>query len=230
MTAAALRVLIVEDEPKLAQLLVDYLSREGYACEALLSGEQAIERIRAFDPAVVLLDLMLPGKDGLSICRELRTFSTVPVLMLTARVDEIDRLLGLELGADDYLCKPYSPREVVARVRALLRRSLQWRSGSVGAAVSDPLELDHERFEARLDGRGIALTPVEFRLLARLRAKPGVVLSRAQLLESIYLDHRVVSDRTVDSHIKNLRRKLADAKPGFDPVQSVYGVGYRYED
>lgn len=229
MNSEPLRVLIVEDEPKLAQLLVDYLVREGYACEVVCDGSHAIERIRAFDPAIVLLDLMLPGKDGLTICRELRAFSTVPVIMLTARVDEIDRLLGLELGADDYLCKPYSPREVVARVRALLRRSLQWRAGSADTAPGDPLELDHERFEARVDGRSVALTPVEFRLLARLQAKPGFVLSRAQLLESIYLDHRVVSDRTVDSHIKNLRRKLADAKPGFDPVSSVYGVGYRYE-
>lgn len=227
MNAPALRVLIVEDEPKLAQLLVDYLVRDGFVCESLGDGSQAIDRVHAFDPAIVLLDLMLPGKDGLTICRELRTFSTVPVIMLTARVDEIDRLLGLELGADDYLCKPYSPREVVARVRALLRRTRQWSAAET--AISDVLTLDRQRFEARIGARTVALTQVEFRLLARLHERPGHVLSRAQLLDAAYVDHRVVSDRTVDSHIKNLRRKLADAAPDFDPISSVYGVGYRYE-
>jgi two-component system, OmpR family, response regulator BaeR len=227
MNATGTRVLIIEDEPKLAQLLVDYLSRDGYVCEVLHEGTTAIERIRSFDPALLLLDLMLPGKDGYQICRELRAFSTLPVIMLTARVDEIDRLLGLELGADDYLCKPYSPREVVARVRALLRRSHDWARQP--GTTTDPLTLDASRFEAHVDGHRIALTPVEFRLLARLHAHPGHVLSRNQLLAAAYVDHRVVSDRTVDSHIKNLRRKLADAKPGFDPVTSVYGVGYRYE-
>ena len=227
MNAPALRALIVEDEPKLAQLLVDYLVREGFECEALGDGSRAIERIRAVDPAVVLLDLMLPGKDGLTICRELSAFSTVPVIMLTARVDEIDRLLGLELGADDYLCKPYSPREVVARVRALLRRTRQWSTAE--SAASDVLTLDRERFEARIGDRSVALTQVEFRLLAKLHERPGHVLSRAQLLDAAYVDHRVVSDRTVDSHIKNLRRKLADAAPDVDPISSVYGVGYRYE-
>jgi two-component system response regulator BaeR len=227
MTAPALRVLIVEDEPKLAQLLVDYLARDGFVCESIGDGSHAIDRVRAFDPAIVLLDLMLPGKDGLAICRELRAFSTVPVIMLTARVDEIDRLLGLELGADDYLCKPYSPREVVARVRALLRRTRQWSTAET--AASDVLTLDRERFEARIGGRTVALTQVEFRLLAKLHERPGHVLSRAQLLDAAYVDHRVVSDRTVDSHIKNLRRKLAHAAPDVDPISSVYGVGYRYE-
>ncbi len=226
MNSAAMRVLIIEDEPKLAALLTDYLQRDGYVCATVLDGGAAIAQIRAFDPAIVLLDLMLPNKDGYTICRELRAFSTVPVIMLTARVDEIDRLLGLELGADDYLCKPYSPREVVARVRALLRRTRQW---SALPALTDPLQLDSERFEARIDGHAVTLTPVEFRLLAKLHEKPGHVLSRAQLQSAIYTDHRVVTDRTVDSHIKNLRKKLTDAKAGFDPVSSVYGVGYRYE-
>jgi len=226
MNSETVRVLIIEDEPKLAALLTDYLQRDGYVCATVLDGSAAIEQIRAFDPAIVLLDLMLPNKDGYTICRELRAFSTVPVIMLTARVDEIDRLLGLELGADDYLCKPYSPREVVARVRALLRRTRQW---SALPANADPLKLDHERFEARIEGHAITLTPVEFRLLCKLHEKPGHVLSRAQLQSAIYTDHRVVTDRTVDSHIKNLRKKLSDAKPGFDPVSSVYGVGYRYE-
>jgi two-component system response regulator BaeR len=226
MNTPVIRVLIVEDEPKLAQLLTDYLQRDGYVCATVMDGADAIAQVRNFDPAIVLLDLMLPNKDGFTICRELRAFSTVPVIMLTARVDEIDRLLGLELGADDYLCKPYSPREVVARVRALLRRTRQWSNLPPAA---DPLHLDHARFEARIDGRVVALTPVEFRLLGKLHEQPGHVLSRAQLQSAIYTDHRIVTDRTVDSHIKNLRKKLSDTKPGFDPVSSVYGVGYRYE-
>jgi len=165
---------------------------------------------------------MLPGEDGLGICRRVRAFSQVPVLLVTARVEEIDRLLGLELGADDYICKPFSPREVVARVKAVLRRTA---AGATPAA--DPVSLDAERFDARVRGRPLTLTPVEFRLLHKLAGQPGRVFSRSQLIDALYLDNRVVSDRTVDSHVKNLRRKLAEA--GVDPVSSVYGVGYRYE-
>jgi two-component system response regulator BaeR len=170
----------------------------------------------------LLLDLMLPGIDGLAICRGVRAQSELPILMITARVEEIDRLLGLELGADDYICKPFSPREVVARVRAVLRRA-----AARGAPQPGAVELDDDRFEARVRGRRLELTPVELRLLRKLGQQPGRVYSRAQLIDAAYEDHRVVSERTVDSHIKNLRRKLADA--GVDPIASVYGVGYRYE-
>jgi two-component system response regulator BaeR len=221
------RILVVEDEPKLAALLRDYLIHEGYAPELHARGDGVVAAVRAAEPALVLLDLMLPGVDGLTICRELRSFSSVPIIMLTARIDEIDRLLGLELGADDYVCKPFSPREVVARVRALLRRARDWRGP---AQPSAGLLLDDERFEARFDGARLDLTPVEFRLLRALARHPGRVLSRAQLQDVIYADHRVVSDRTVDSHVKNLRRKLAEARPERDLLQSVYGVGYRFED
>jgi two-component system response regulator BaeR len=219
---SAERILVVEDEPKLAALLSDYLAAAGYQPDTLGDGAQAVDHIRHTKPDAVLLDVMLPGKDGLSICREVRAFSYVPILMVTARVEEIDRLLGLELGADDYICKPFSPREVVARVKAVLRR---------GAAQADampaPLKLDEVRFEARVHGEALILTPVEFRLLKRLSEQPGRVFSRTQLIGAAYTDHRVVSDRTVDSHIKNLRRKLTDA--GLDPISSVYGVGYRFE-
>ncbi len=224
---AAERIFVVEDEPKLAALLCDYLRTSGYVPVAFGTGEGVVEAVRADAPALVLLDLMLPVVDGLSICRALRAFTTVPVIMVTARVDEIDRLLGLELGADDYICKPFSPREVVARVRALLRRAREWQGPARPAAG---LELDDARFEARVDGRRLDLTPVEFRLLRALARLPGRVLSRAQLQDEIYADHRVVSDRTVDSHIKNLRRKLAEARPGTELLHAVYGVGYRYED
>ena len=200
----------------------DYLLAAGYAAEICASGEGVVERVRAQVPAAILLDINLPGMDGLSICRELRRFSDVPILMLTARVEELDRLLGLELGADDYICKPFSPREVVARVRAVLRRVNTPAKVREGAVV-----LDEERFEARIHGIALTLTPVEFRLLGKLSGQPGRVFSRAQLIGALYADHRVVSDRTVDSHVKNLRRKLVEV--GIDPISAVYGVGYRFE-
>ncbi len=217
-------VLIVEDEPKLATLLRDYLQASGYAVSMLHEGNAVAAWVRQHTPDVVLLDLLLPGKDGLSVCRELRSFSAVPIIMVTARVEEIDRLLGLELGADDYVCKPFSPREVVARVKALLRRSRPAADTTV-----TPLAMDDERFEARFHGVALNLTPVEYRLLRTLAARPGHVLSRNQLMNALYVDHRVVSDRTVDSHVKNLRKKLADAAPGQDPLCSIYGVGYKLD-
>ncbi len=222
------RILIVEDEPKLAAVLRDYLMADGASVEIQGNGGAALAALRAEVPDLVLLDLMLPGMDGLSLCRELRKFSNVPVIMVTARVDEIDRLLGLDIGADDYICKPFSPREVVARVRALLRRVRHWQSGDAQSATPE-LVLDEARFEARMRGEKLDLTPVEFRMLKALVARPGRVLSRAQLLEHLYVDHRVVSDRTVDSHIKNLRRKFEELAAGSDPIRSVYGVGYKYE-
>ena len=219
---ASAHILVVEDEPKLAALLRDYLAASGFRVSVLDSGAHAVEWVRSQAPAVILLDLMLPGEDGLAICRGVRAFSSVPILMVTARVEEIDRLLGLELAADDYICKPFSPREVVARVKAVLRRVAAAEQPQAAAVV-----LDEERFEARVGGRPLVLTPVEFRLLRKLSSQPGRVFSRSQLIEALYEDHRVVSDRTVDSHIKNLRRKLAEL--GHDPIAAVYGVGYRFE-
>ena len=216
-------VLIVEDEPKLAALLRDYLGASGYRVSVLDNGAEAIDWVRLHAPDAILLDISLPGEDGLSICRGVRAFSSVPILMITARVEEIDRLLGLELGADDYICKPFSPREVVARVKAVLRRAASAATQSPSAAIM----LDEERFEVRVHGRALTLTPIEFRLLRKLAGQPGRVFSRTQLIEALYEDHRVVSDRTVDSHIKNLRRKLLDH--GEDPISAVYGVGYRFE-
>ncbi|QOF85137.1 response regulator [Pseudomonas sp. ADPe] len=215
-------ILLVEDEPKLAALVGDYLRVAGYQVEHLADGNAVIPALRGKTYDLLLLDLMLPGRDGLDICRELRGFSRMPLIMMTARVEEIDRLLGLELGADDYICKPFSPRELVARVKAVLRRS--------GAqAPSLGLELDPRAFQARYLGVALDLTPVEFRMLAALAARPGQVLSRDQLMNHIYQDHRVVAGRTVDSHVKNLRRKLAAVAPGHDPIRSVYGVGYSLE-
>lgn len=224
-------ILIVEDEPKLAALLKDYLQRAGYDTAVLHDGTQVLPSVQARLPDLILLDLMLPGMSGLEICRALRRVSDVPIMMVTARVEEIDRLLGLEVGADDYLCKPFSPREVVARVGAILRRAGQWQgiSPSNPAATSRAmLVVDAARHEIHLAGHLLDLTPVEFRLLNTLQAQPGRVFSREQLMNCVYEDYRVVTDRTVDSHIKNLRRKLEQACPHHEMIQSIYGVGYKF--
>ncbi len=216
-------VLIVEDERRLASVLADYLAAAGFETEWIADGREVVPAVRRRAPDLVLLDLMLPGKDGLDVCRELRGFTDVPIVMVTARVEEVDRLIGLELGADDYICKPYSPREVVARVRAILRRV-----DRPGTAV-DGLAIDEARHRATWNGRDLELTAVEFRLLKALAETPGRVWSRAQLVDRLYTDGRVVTDRTVDSHIKNLRRKLAQASPDRELIRSIYGVGYTFE-
>jgi two-component system response regulator BaeR len=217
-------ILIVEDEPKLASLLSDYLQQAGYRTHHIDRGDTVVAWVREHNPDALLLDVMLPGTDGLTLCRELRSFSSVPILFVTARVEEVDRLLGLELGADDYICKPFSPREVVSRVKAVLRR----------AHASEPLlptgfSLEENRLEVRFGGASAALTAVEFQLMKRLASEPGRIFSRDQLMNGMYQDHRVVSDRTIDSHIKKLRRKLAETWPETEFIHSVYGAGYRFE-
>jgi two-component system response regulator BaeR len=217
------RVLIVEDEPKLASLLSDYLQSSGYKTETIMDGLQVIPALKQNMASLMLLDVMLPGKDGMEICKEVRRFSEIPIIMLTARVEEIDRLLGLELGADDYICKPFSPREVVARVKAVMRRS---RGGVIQA---EELVLDESRNTAILKGQTLDLTVVEFQMLKLLASDPGRIFTRNQLIDRIYHDHRIVSDRTIDSHIKKLRRKISDALPGQEFIHSVYGIGYKFE-
>jgi two-component system response regulator BaeR len=176
-------------------------------------------------PALILLDLMLPGRNGIDICKDIRLFSNVPIIMVTARIEEIDRLLGLELGADDYICKPFSPREVVARVKAVLRRSANGQP----SADSTLLQLDAERLQARLHGHDLDLTVVEFKLLSFLFANPGRIYDRIKLMDHIYPDRRIVSDRTIDSHIKNLRKKISEVSPETELIHSVYGAGYKYD-
>ncbi len=216
-------VLVVDDDPKIAKVLSDYLLAAGYEVAHAADGKACVDIVRARDPACVLLDLNLPVMDGLEACKAIRRFSQVPIAMITARVDEIDRLLGLELGADDYICKPFSPREVVARVKALVRRS---RAFPAGAPL---LILDREALKATLRGKPVPLTAVEFRLLAALHAQPGRIFSRDQLLDAAHSKLHIAGDRSVDSHVRNLRRKLAAASAGFDPIRSVYGVGYSWE-
>ncbi len=217
-------ILIVEDEPRMAALLADYLQASGYTSQWIANGLEAVPSVKARRPDLVLLDVMLPGQDGMSVCRELRQFSEVPVIMLTARVEEADRLMGLELGADDYICKtPFSPREVVARVKALLRRS------GYAAREPSPLQIDAQAYKAAWQGATLDLTPVEFRLLKALAEARGRVLSRDKLLDFVHADQRAVTDRAVDSHVKNLRRKLHAASGGQELIRSIYGVGYRLD-
>ncbi|MGB6409760.1 MAG: response regulator [Candidatus Deferrimicrobiaceae bacterium] len=218
------KILVVEDEPKLADLLRDYLEQAGYEPHCLGDGREVVPWIREQTPDLVLLDLMLPGKDGMEICKEIRSFSSVPILMVTARVEEIDRLLGLEMGADDYICKPFSPREVVARVKAVLRRA-----GGQSVPSRHGLSLDKDRFKVTLHGRDLDLTAIEFQLLHILAENAGRIYSRSQLMDRIYPDRRVVSDRTIDSHVKKIRRKIAAAAPGEEWIHSLYGVGYKLE-
>ncbi len=221
---SAARILIAEDEARLASVMADYLSASALQARIVDRGDLVMAEIEQWQPELLLLDLNLPGVDGLTLCKQIRASSTLPIIMVTARVDEVDRLLGLELGADDYICKPFSPREVVARVRAVLRRS-----GPQPTASQQPLQLDHAGRSASANGRPLSLTDVEFRLLEHMSARPGRVWSRAQLLDQVYPDQREVSDRAIDSHIKNLRKKLESAAPQMRWIHSVYGVGYRFE-
>lgn len=219
-------ILIAEDEPKIAALVADYLTAAGMQVSVVDDGEQVLPAVARLAPSALVLDVMLPHRDGMSICRELRQSSSLPVIMLTARAEEIDRLLGLELGADDYLCKPFSPRELVARVKAVLRRSAPQALPNGGPPRFD---IDAQRMRASINGQRLDLTPVEYRLLATLSRHPGRVYRRDELLDLVYDDYREISDRTIDSHVKNLRRKIETVLPGRPVIHAVYGIGYRLE-
>lgn len=230
-------ILVVEDEQKLASVMIDYLTKEQFKSHHIDDGANVVEWVREHSPSLILLDIMLPNKDGITICTEIREFSSVPILMVTARVDEIDRLLGLDIGADDYICKPFSPREVVARVKANLRRANQAPQLAVntqsdlgaGTNIIPLLSIDDKKMQVRLSGNPVELTAVEFRLLDKMAGAPGQIFSRAQLIDASYQDNRIVSERTVDSHIKKLRKQLQLADPDSPIIQSVYGVGYKVE-
>jgi two-component system response regulator BaeR len=216
-------ILIVEDEQSLAQVLAEYLSQSGFSVDILNDGLSVINWVKTNNVDLIILDLMLPGKNGLDIYRELRTFSNIPVVMATARIDEIDRLIGLELGADDYICKPYSPREVVVRVRNILHRSID--EVKVTAQV---LSLDEKTMKVLVKGKEVSLTRAEFALLLHFYQHRDQVFNREQLMSQIYPDNRVVTDRTIDSHIKNLRKKIQSVDAEVDCIQSIYGVGYKF--
>jgi two-component system response regulator BaeR len=220
-------ILMIEDELALAEIASDYLLQADMNVDMLSNGSEAVEKILSSKPDLVVLDLMLPGKDGLTICREVRHQSDVPIIMVTAKVEEIDRLIGLELGADDYICKPYSPRELVARVKTILRRvNRQSVSGTDQAAR---LVVDPQRWTATLDGIALELTRREFCLLEVLHRRAGRVYSRAQLLDLAFPDDSEIIDRTIDSHIKNIRNKIK-AAADWEPIRSVYGIGYAFDE
>lgn len=214
-------ILIVEDEIKLANLLADYFSLTEYQPHKIHHGNEVVDWVKVNQPVAILLDIMLPGKNGIDLCKEIRQFSNIPILMVTAKVDEIDRLLGLELGADDYICKPYSPREVVARVKAVLRRT---HSAEFNHHL---FKLDENSYTVHFNGLETGLTTVEFQLIKILADSPNRIFSREQLMDKMYSDYRIVNNRTIDSHIKKLRKKLDEISQGEQLIQSVYGAGYR---
>jgi len=223
-------IFIVEDEPKLALVLEKYVQAAGYDALVFDRGDVIVEAAREHSPDLILLDIMLPKKDGIEVCKELRAFSDVPIVMVTAKVEEIDRLIGLELGADDYICKPFSPREVIARVKAILKRTARSEPNGLSTSSTSGLMLDKATFQASLNGTMLDLTPIEFKILAALFGPPSAVLNRDALMEHMYSDHRAVSDRTVDSHVANLRKKLKLANPDAEYIQPIYGVGYRFSE
>ncbi|WP_426102418.1 response regulator [Massilia sp. TSP1-1-2] len=222
MSARVCSVFIVEDEPELAALVADYARASGYLPTVFGDGAQALAALKTGVPDMLVLDLMLPGLDGLSLCRAVRAFSDVPIIMVTARVEELDRLLGLESGADDYLCKPFSPRELMARIKVILRRVQPGAPASVCV-------IDEAAQRISIAGHALELTPSEFNILAGMARRRGHVFSRAQLLDLARQDSLDVCDRAVDSHIKNLRRKISAVLPQQDAIGSVYGLGYRFE-
>lgn len=222
-------ILVVDDEPKIMRLARDYLEQSGFRVLPAGDGPSALAAARQEKPDLIVLDLNLPGMDGLDVCRALRRESNVPIIMLTARVEETDRLIGLELGADDYIVKPFSPRELVARVRAVLRRA-QGEVQTPGLIRTEELEIDLNGHRANLRGEALKLTRIEFSLLAILAQHPGQTFSRAQLIDRLHGVAEGSFDRSIDAHIKNLRRKIEDdpADPHF--VLTVYGIGYQFTD
>lgn len=221
----ASHILIVEDEYKIASLLKDYMDNEGFESRIIDNGLEVIPWLQNHHTDLILLDLMLPGKNGTEICKEIRRFSQIPIIMVTARVEEIDRIIGLEIGADDYICKPFSPREVVARVKAVLRRFSQAQLPQTGSGAL--IQIDPESREVTVSGHELKLTPSEFDILKTLHSRPGKVYSRSLLVTETQGYDFEGYDRTIDSHIKNLRKKIAVHLPGQDIIVSVYGVGYK---
>ncbi|MGB9443335.1 MAG: response regulator [Desulfobacterales bacterium] len=219
-------ILIVEDEEKIASLLCDYLKEAGFRTSTQNDGDRVIAQIKKDPLDLILLDIMLPGKNGMELCREIRQFSNIPIIMITARVEEIDRLLGLELGADDYICKPFSPREVVARVKAIFRR-LQAEPKTHNLVVGS-ISLDDKTHQVMIAKQLLNLTPNEFGLLKIMMSQPNRVFSRSELINRVQGYDFEGYDRTIDSHIKNLRKKIAHKLPGQEIISTVYGIGYKF--
>jgi two-component system, OmpR family, response regulator BaeR len=218
-------ILVVEDEIKITRLMEDYLLQAGFRVICMENGEPVVPYVQKTPPSLVLLDILLPGKDGLEICREVRAFSQIPIIMITARCEEIDRLLGLELGADDYICKPFSPREMVARVKAVLKRTGQ-------PSVEKNFEVNRirmsiETHQVFIENHELKLTPCEFNLLKTFLGRPGRIFSRNELIGVVQGYDFEGYDRTIDSHVKNLRKKIAAFLPGTEIIKTIYGMGYK---
>lgn len=232
MPNSSTEILIIEDEPDLASLIADYVHASGYQSLVIANGQSALEQIQLRVPDLIVLDLMLPGLDGISLCKAVRTFSQVPIIMVTAKVEEIDRLLGLEIGADDYLCKPFSPRELMARIKVILRRVSSTATTAVTAMQSEKqnvVHIDTAAFQIYLYQQLLELTRSEFLLLQHFIAHPGQVFSRSQLLDFVTQDNLDVTDRAIDSHVKNIRKKIAQIRPDDNPIHAIYGLGYRFD-
>jgi two-component system response regulator BaeR len=217
------QILIVEDEIKLANLMSDFLTSHHYQTHFIHHGDEVLSWLESNKPSVILLDIMLPGQSGIELCKAIRKFSNVPIIMVSAKVEEIDRLLGLELGADDYICKPFSYAELVARVKAILRRV-----NTTKEPVNNAMTLDESTYSVNYKNSSIELTNFEFQLFKPLYSNPNRIYSRDSLMDTMYADQRIVSHRTIDSHIKKLRKKLDEVTQTDSVIQSVYGVGYRF--
>lgn len=235
MPNSSTEILIIEDEPDLASLIADYVHASGYQSLVIANGQSALEQILLRVPDLIVLDLMLPGLDGISLCKAVRAFSQVPIIMVTAKVEEIDRLLGLEIGADDYLCKPFSPRELMARIKVILRRVSTTATTATTAVTANQSEkqnvvhIDTAAFQIYLHQQLLELTRSEFLLLQHFIAHPGQVFSRSQLLDFVTQDNLDVTDRAIDSHVKNIRKKIAQIRPDDNPIHAIYGLGYRFD-
>jgi two-component system, OmpR family, alkaline phosphatase synthesis response regulator PhoP len=230
MEAKPEKILVVDDEEHIIELVELYLSKEGYQVVKATDGDEAVEKFADEKPDLLVLDIMLPGRDGLDVLRQVRKTSQVPVIMLTARESEVDKVVGLELGADDYLTKPFSPRELVARVKAVLRRSKPTAAEAADVVERDGLAIDTQRRQVQVEGRGeVELTAKEFDLLLVLASNPGIVLTRERLMEKVWGYEYIGDTRTVDVYIRHLREKLADNAESPRFIQTVRGVGYRFK-
>lgn len=224
---ASQKILIVEDEENIAEVLIAYAKQQNYETEHFNSGKGVVSFVKQNTVDLILLDLMLPDVDGIELCKQIRAFSNVPIIMLTAKSEEIDRLLGLELGADDYICKPFSPKEVIARIKAVLRRTSQPKTNII---IYNNFQLHKDDYEARLNGKSIGFTAVEFKIFLLFISHVGRVFTREDIINNVYSDTTDISDRNIDTHIKNIRKKINDIQAGLNPIAAVYSVGYKFKE
>jgi two-component system, OmpR family, response regulator BaeR len=224
---ASQKILIVEDEENIAEVLIAYAKQQDYATEHFNSGKGVVSFVKQNAVDLILLDLMLPDVDGIELCKQIRAFSSVPIIMLTAKSEEIDRLLGLELGADDYICKPFSPKEVLARIKAVLRRTSQPKTNIIS---HNNFQLHKDAYQARLNGKSIGFTAVEFKIFLLFISHVGRVFTREDIINNVYSDTTDISDRNIDTHIKNIRKKINDIQTGLNPIAAVYSVGYKFKE